>query len=112
MTVLTGLITFLHRQLNVADTLARDRRSGVPGHGDGCKLGRYAEMPCDCGATGRALADIAARRVILDLATAAIRDIPYGHRYEFIEAMAREWGTAYSGHPGYRPEWAPVSGRL
>jgi len=89
------------------DALVRD------GYGD------RGELPCSCGEPARVLADIAAKRAILELLDELLIVSPSGHGNDQIQINAalelaaerakvmRLLASVYADHPDYREEWKP-----
>lgn len=93
--------------------------SEIP-HGLGCSYvadgDRFGLLPCDCGIPALWLADIAAKRRVVDYMRRQILDATEYYATDAKEATLsatcansalRALASVYSDHPDYREEWKP-----
>jgi hypothetical protein len=85
-----------------------------------CPDGCCGEGACDCGVPARVLAEVAAKRAVLDELAywrskleapkpripRAVLDHELACRYEVAASMVRLLALPFAGRPGWRPEWA------
>lgn len=100
----------------VLDRLAEDQHSADDLHSLSCDLLSDSwPVVCDCGQPARVLADVAAKRRIVEMVSPWHEDHPDGlpntsGSGSYGEAWAdvlRLLALADAGHPDYRPEWRP-----
>jgi hypothetical protein len=69
----------------------------------GCRQGK-----CDCDATERLLADVEAKRRIVEQARDYIPELEHGDNGEWaFDLVLRLLAVPYADHPDYREEWRP-----
>jgi hypothetical protein len=87
-------------------------------HRGGCETNSYSAGACDCDGPESVLADVAAKRQIIEL-HAGMHECPSGDGYEtsgfaYFGVGEELWCTTlrllalpHAGHPDYREEWKP-----
>lgn len=108
---MTDIITWLRAQLDGDEATARRLADSDDNSTGGIEIDMETNYPCfSYLSIGKAfaLADIAAKRAILDNAAGDgdIRDLEYGEVKGLLIAV-RYLAYAYRHRPGYLPEWAP-----
>lgn len=65
-----------------------------------------SDSACDCGEAAFTLADVAAKRQILDFID---EDPPFldGGSWAYLNPILRLLALPYAGHPDYREDWRP-----
>lgn len=110
---MTDLVTFLRDRLDdtakSADEVHRDDCDSLVCDSSCCET--RGRGPCDCGVPARVLADVAAKRAIVDEWARLVfddREPPWGTGWrEGLGFALRHLAAVYSEHPDYRQEWAP-----
>lgn len=104
------LITLLRAQLDEDDDAQREPYCSDGWHANHCALHNdvYPREDCDCGVPARQLADVAAKRQIIDRCERAFRDhFDQFAEVELAEEVLKTLALPSAGHPDYREEWKP-----
>jgi hypothetical protein len=103
-----SLVEFLTARLAEAQIVAVEsqRDPWRVGHKSSCDW--WGDMPgyCSCDATARALADVAAKRAVVEFAASLIANGEDSEPWAGEEVLAR-LGTEFADHPDYDATWAP-----
>ncbi len=111
---MSDLAAFLRARLREDEAAARGGFPAEP-HSISCGYDQIEfSQPCDCGIPARVLADVAARREVLLLASDRAdgdEDSPWGEgSYSVASHMGfvlRHVAAVYADHPDYDPAWRP-----
>lgn len=111
-----GLVAFLRARLD--EDAARQQDRFERWHHRDCESlpdGNYPTFACDCGVPARALADVQAKRALLDehvssqqtLDAIDYPDMQDVGRVAGLETALQYEALPYSNHPDYREDWRP-----
>jgi hypothetical protein len=93
---MTDLVDFVRARLDDEENRA------VTTHDTSCGMIRY-DGTCDCGMPSRALANVDAKRRIID----ACRRHESPDTFDLIDDTLRLLALPYASHPDYQEEWRP-----